>query len=91
MLKGDYPIDIQWALNGEPISRDYPAITIVNTSKRVSLLTIDGVSANHAGEYTCTASNVAGGTSYSTSLAVNGTLNTRICYIIFNYCKKYVA
>jgi hypothetical protein len=30
------------------------------------------VTARHAGEYTCTASNVAGGTSYSASLAVNG-------------------
>ncbi|XP_044595878.1 Down syndrome cell adhesion molecule-like protein Dscam2 isoform X19 [Cotesia glomerata] len=71
VLKGDFPIDIQWALNGEPIGKDHSDITIVNTSKRVSLLTIDGLSARHAGEYTCTASNVAGGTSYSSSLAVN--------------------
>ncbi|KAK0078988.1 hypothetical protein PV325_001869 [Microctonus aethiopoides] len=71
VLKGDFPIDIQWALNGEPITRDHLDITIVSTSKRVSLLTIDGVSARHAGEYTCTASNSAGGTSYSSSLAVN--------------------
>ncbi|XP_032672565.1 Down syndrome cell adhesion molecule-like protein Dscam2 isoform X17 [Odontomachus brunneus] len=71
VLKGDHPIQIEWALNGEPISRDHPDITIVNTSKRVSLLTIDAVTARHAGEYTCTASNVAGGTSYSASLAVN--------------------
>ncbi|XP_025152774.1 Down syndrome cell adhesion molecule-like protein Dscam2 isoform X25 [Harpegnathos saltator] len=71
VLKGDHPIQIEWALNGEPISRDHPDITIVSTSKRVSLLTIDAVTARHAGEYTCTASNVAGGTSYSASLAVN--------------------
>lgn len=72
VLKGDHPIQIEWALNGEPISRDHPDISIVSTSKRVSLLTIDAVTARHAGEYTCTASNVAGGTSYSASLAVNG-------------------
>ncbi|XP_020284791.1 Down syndrome cell adhesion molecule-like protein Dscam2 isoform X20 [Pseudomyrmex gracilis] len=71
VLKGDYPIQIEWALNGEPISRDHHDISIVKTSKRVSLLTIDAVTARHAGEYTCTASNVAGGTSYSASLAVN--------------------
>ncbi|XP_071567229.1 Down syndrome cell adhesion molecule 1 isoform X20 [Temnothorax nylanderi] len=71
VLKGDHPIQIEWALNGEPISRDHPDISIVSTSKRVSLLTIDAVTARHAGEYTCTASNVAGGTSYSASLAVN--------------------
>lgn len=72
VLKGDHPIQIEWALNGEPISRDHPDISIVSTSKRVSLLTIDAVTARHVGEYTCTASNVAGGTSYSASLAVNG-------------------
>jgi hypothetical protein len=72
VLKGDHPIQIEWALNGEPISRDHPDISIVSTGKRVSLLTIDAVTARHAGEYTCTASNVAGGTSYSASLAVNG-------------------
>lgn len=72
VLKGDHPIQIGWALNGEPISRDHSDISIVSTSKRVSLLTIDAVTARHAGEYTCTASNVAGGTSYSASLAVNG-------------------
>ncbi|EZA61107.1 Down syndrome cell adhesion molecule-like protein [Ooceraea biroi] len=71
VLKGDHPIQIEWAHNGEPISRDHPDISIVSTSKRVSLLTIDAVTARHAGEYTCTASNVAGGTSYSASLAVN--------------------
>ncbi|XP_024891161.1 LOW QUALITY PROTEIN: hemicentin-2-like [Temnothorax curvispinosus] len=71
VLKGDHPIQIEWALNGEAISRDHPDISIVSTSKRVSLLTIDAVTARHVGEYTCTASNVAGGTSYSASLAVN--------------------
>ncbi|XP_076374924.1 Down syndrome cell adhesion molecule 1 isoform X15 [Megalopta genalis] len=70
MLKGDSPIQIEWSLNGEPISHDYPGISIV-TSKRVSLLTIDAVTASHAGEYTCAASNAAGGTSFTATLAVN--------------------
>ncbi|XP_026825584.1 Down syndrome cell adhesion molecule-like protein Dscam2 isoform X28 [Ooceraea biroi] len=70
VLKGDHPIQIEWALNGEPISHDFSDITIV-TNKRVSLLTIDAVTASHAGEYTCVATNAAGGTSYSASLAVN--------------------
>ncbi|XP_024939105.1 Down syndrome cell adhesion molecule-like protein Dscam2 isoform X42 [Cephus cinctus] len=71
VIKGDHPIQIEWALNGEPIARSDPDISVVSTGKRVSLLTIDAVSANHAGEYTCTASNAAGGTSYSANLAVN--------------------
>ena len=73
VIKGDHPMQIEWALNGVPITRDFPDITIVGTSKRVSLLTIEAVTARHAGEYTCTASNAAGGTSYSAPLAVNGT------------------
>lgn len=73
VLKGDHPIQIEWALNGEPIARDQYDISIVKTSKRVSVLTIDGVTATHAGEYTCSVGNAAGGTSYSASLAVNGT------------------
>ncbi|XP_074103038.1 cell adhesion molecule Dscam1-like [Cotesia typhae] len=72
VFKGDFPITIEWSLNSEPIDQNYPDITISSSSKRVSVLTIDAVSANHAGEYTCSASNVAGGTSYSASLAVNG-------------------
>ncbi|XP_044595814.1 Down syndrome cell adhesion molecule-like protein Dscam2 isoform X7 [Cotesia glomerata] len=71
VFKGDFPITIEWSLNSEPIAQNYPDITISSSSKRVSVLTIDAVSANHAGEYTCSASNVAGGTSYSASLAVN--------------------
>ncbi|XP_043801768.1 Down syndrome cell adhesion molecule-like protein Dscam2 isoform X18 [Apis laboriosa] len=70
MLKGDPPIQIEWALNGEPISHDYSDISIA-TSRRVSLLTIDAVTASHAGEYTCMASNAAGGTSFTATLAVN--------------------
>ena len=85
VLKGDYPIQIEWALNGEPISRNHYDISIVNTSKRVSVLTIDAVTARHAGEYTCSVSNAAGGTSYSASLAVNGTKRRPRIIIIFSF------
>ncbi|XP_026295692.1 Down syndrome cell adhesion molecule isoform X13 [Apis mellifera] len=72
IVKGDLPIELAWALNGEPISaNDRPDITISSTGKRVSLMTIEAVSGSHAGEYTCTASNAAGATSYSATLAVN--------------------
>ncbi|XP_019889918.1 Down syndrome cell adhesion molecule-like protein Dscam2 isoform X32 [Ooceraea biroi] len=70
VIKGDLPIDVVWSFNGREIEAAN-GVSIVSTSKRVSLLTIDAVTARHAGEYTCTASNVAGGTSYSASLAVN--------------------
>lgn len=71
IMKGDFPMDITWALNGEPITPEHSDITISN-SKRLSVLAIDAVAARHAGEYTCTASNKAGATSHSAALAVNG-------------------
>ncbi|XP_061930171.1 cell adhesion molecule Dscam2 isoform X22 [Apis cerana] len=72
IVKGDLPIELAWALNGQPISaNNHPDITISSTGKRVSLMTIEAVSGSHAGEYTCTASNAAGATSYSATLAVN--------------------
>ncbi|XP_043680497.1 Down syndrome cell adhesion molecule-like protein Dscam2 isoform X23 [Vespula pensylvanica] len=70
ILQGDQPVQIEWALNGKSISHEYPDVSIA-TTKRVSLLTIEAVTASHAGEYTCIASNVAGGTSYTATLAVN--------------------
>ena len=73
VVKGDLPIEVAWALNGEPVtSKNHGDITISSTGKRVSLMTIEAVSGRHAGEYTCTASNAAGATSYSATLAVNG-------------------
>ncbi|KAF7988027.1 hypothetical protein HCN44_007521 [Aphidius gifuensis] len=71
VLKGDYPISIEWSFNSEPISPNNPDVNVVSTSKRVSVLTIDDVSARHAGIFSCSAYNEAGGTSYSATLAVN--------------------
>lgn len=70
--KGDFPIKINWYLNGLEVER-YEGISTMRTNKRVSQLTIDQVQALHSGEYTCLASNDAGNASYSTSLRVNGT------------------
>ena len=39
---------------------------------RASFLSIQSVSSQHSGVYTCTARNTAGTSSYSTSLIVNG-------------------
>lgn len=39
---------------------------------RTSLLTISSAMAAHSGNYTCTASNVAGTTSYTATINVNG-------------------
>lgn len=74
VLKGDQPIEIRWSLNSQPIDRhSFSDISITKSGKMISLLSIDSVSAQHAGEYTCEASNQAGGTSRSATLVVNGT------------------
>lgn len=74
VLKGDLPIEIQWSLNGEPITRlTHPDVTISNTGKKTSVLIIESVTARHAGEYSCVASNLVGSVSRSAILSVNGT------------------
>lgn len=74
ILKGDLPIEIRWSLNGELITRlTHPDVTITNTGKKTSVLTIESVTARHAGEYSCVASNLVGSVSRSAILSVNGT------------------
>ncbi|XP_026825560.1 Down syndrome cell adhesion molecule-like protein Dscam2 isoform X4 [Ooceraea biroi] len=71
ILKGDFPMDIAWAFNGEPISAEHTDQFSITKSKRLSVLSIDAVAARYAGEYTCTASNKAGASSHTAALAVN--------------------
>ena len=59
--------------NSEPIDPAKHEITVSETGKRTKQLTLDSVHATHAGEYTCIASNIAGSTSRSATLVVNGT------------------
>lgn len=67
-------MEMSWAFQGSPIehSKD-PSITIIRVNKHLTTLSVEGVSARHAGEYSCTAANVAGSVSRSTVLTVNGT------------------
>ena len=69
--KGDLPVHIEWYLN-EKSAENLAGIAISNTNKRSSQLSIDSVSEEHVGGYTCTAENVAGSATYSTALDVNG-------------------
>ncbi|XP_047359188.1 Down syndrome cell adhesion molecule-like protein Dscam2 isoform X22 [Vespa velutina] len=69
--KGDFPMDISWAFNGEPINDEHKDQFVITKSKRLSVLQIDAVAARHVGEYTCTVSNNAGASSHMAALAVN--------------------
>lgn len=68
---GDLPIDIEWLFNDYGIS-SYSGVTIMKGGKRTSMLTIDNVSARHAGNYSCLAKNHAAAVNHTTELIVNG-------------------
>lgn len=74
ILKGDFPMDITWAFNGESISAESTDQFSITKGKRLSVLSIDAVAARHVGEYTCTVSNKAGASSHTAALAVNGNI-----------------
>lgn len=75
--KGDGPLNITWCLNGKPLK--FVDGVLLSSSKRVSSLTIESVEAEHAGEYICYASNMAGTSSFSAVLNVNGILIASKC------------
>lgn len=69
---GDLPIDIAWYLNERSIV-EYSGISSTKFGKRNQVLSIESVSAEHSGNYTCSAKNNAGSVSYMTELKVYGT------------------
>lgn len=71
---GDLPLYIQWKFNGQPITLTHD-VSIAKLGKRNSVLTIESVTARHAGKYMCVAENQAGNTNFSTELKVIGALN----------------
>ena len=71
--KGDVPVTIEWFLNGKPAD-SVNGIYVNNQRKKVSYLSVDALHAEHAGKYTCRATNWAGSAYYTTVLAINGNL-----------------
>ena len=77
VTKGDIPITISWTLQqGDTNSVSDSTITTSQAGPRASFLSISSVSHRHSGVYTCTATNKAGTSSFSTDLKVNGTKKT---------------
>lgn len=71
--KGDFPIRFSWTHNGNNIDlRD--GILISKINKRITTLSIESVTAENGGNYTCIAENPAGASSYTATLNVNGIL-----------------
>lgn len=76
---GDLPIRITWLFNNEPLK--YPDVAVSSIGRRASAISIDQVSWEHVGNYTCIGENRAGGASYTAELFVNG-----IGYELINFC-----
>ena len=71
VIRGDEPFKITWALHGDIVSSE-PGLTTSQIGARTSMLMINSVGHRHSGLYTCNVSNLAGSTSSSTELKVNG-------------------
>lgn len=69
--KGDLPIEIYWFRDNTTLDDSVDGVTILR-GKKLSALSLDSVSFESAGEYTCVAKNRAGVTSFSAVLNVNG-------------------
>ena len=72
ITKGDMPIAISWSLQGDQVEVSDSSISTSQAGPRASFLSINSVSHRHTGIYTCTATNAAGTSTYSTELKVNG-------------------
>lgn len=68
---GDLPIDIEWLFNGFRLNA-FSGVSVTKGGKRNSMLTIDNVNGQHAGNYSCIAKNMAASVTYSAELIVNG-------------------
>lgn len=71
VVHGDAPYNITWYFNDRLISFD-DGVSILMHGKRSSSLNIESVDGQHAGNYTCVGSNIAGSTSVSTTLSIRG-------------------
>lgn len=75
------PIVISWTLQGDQVEVSDSSISTSQAGPRASFLSINSVSHRHTGIYTCTATNAAGTSTYSTELKVNGKFV--ICNLVF--------
>lgn len=69
--KGDKPLNFKWTFNGGDVS-SLSGVNIINVGDRGSALIISMVTAEHSGNYTCTASNIVASASHHATLNVKG-------------------
>ncbi|CAH0555685.1 unnamed protein product [Brassicogethes aeneus] len=67
--KGDGPVKFAWMFNGTPVDQ-FDGIDVGMFGKRTSVLSIDSVNGDHAGNFTCLVSNRAGISTHTATLVV---------------------
>ena len=70
VVEGDLPLDISWTFHGP--SSVMAGIETTKIGSRSSVLNIESVGADHAGNYTCIARNFAATRNYTATLSVYG-------------------
>lgn len=78
---GDLPVKLHWKLNGLSLVSEN-GINIAQLSRKINVLSIDPISEEHSGNYTCLAENSAGIISHTAELIVNGRLCFK-CIVLF--------
>lgn len=71
VIRGDPPFTFAWSLQGDTVHSE-PGLTTNQIGGRAAMLTIASIGHRHSGQYTCTVSNMAGQSSETTELKVNG-------------------
>ena len=70
---GDTPLHITWSFHGKDSStRSQAGVNVMKVGAKGSILSIESVTSDHSGNYTCTAKNSAGTANYTAELVVNG-------------------
>lgn len=69
--KGDLPLKIEWYFNGNIVKSGNNGVNLMNT-KRTSQLSIESVTHQNQGNYTCVVKNEAGFMNHTAELFVNG-------------------
>lgn len=77
-------------IRDELIDENREDIVISSLGKRGKQLSIEAVGAAHAGEYTCIASNIAGSTTRTALLDVNGTDNNYGMFKLIPSCDPII-
>lgn len=72
---GDLPANMSWNFNGKPLNSNSNNVLISKTGLKIISLTIESVTAQNAGNYTCIGENLVGVATYTSRLYINGSFS----------------